>query len=318
MKTVSAALKAHFGLANTTLAVLWKVTRLDGTILGFTTFDQNITYNSVTYIASTGFSPSANETGSELGVDNLEMTGFLDSTYIKESDIRNGLYDYATVEQRVVNWADLTMGDVLLRQGIVGNIKMINGLFVAEVRGLTQFLSTFIGSLYGPLCRAELFSTPTNGLDPGSHYYCYVKESDYSQNGSVNSSPSAVTIVPTAGLVQKGSATPSNPAPAGWFDNGEILFTSGTNNGLRYEIKSWDGTTLTLFLPMQFQPSNGDTFTIIPGCDKTPTASGCFKFAGYDSNQNKIATTNILNFRGESFIPGMDLALNYPDAKPAS
>src|SRR6266851_5321402 len=146
MKTASSNLQAHFGQATTTLAVLWKITRADGTVMGFTTLDQDIAYLGVTYKASSGFLPTANETNSDLTVDNVEVSGFLDSVLIKEQDIRNGVYDYAKIEQRIVNWQDLTMGDVIIRKGIVGNIKMVNGLFTAEVRGLAQYFSTSIGA----------------------------------------------------------------------------------------------------------------------------------------------------------------------------
>jgi len=316
MKTVSAALQAHFGQAMTTLAVLWKIARLDGTVLGFTSFDKNITYNGTTYLASSGFLPSANDDNSDMSVDSLEVIGFLDNVIIKESDIRNGVYDFALVEQRIVNWNDLTQNDLLLRRAIVGNISMKNGAFTAELRGLTQYLSTYIGSLYSPLCRAELYSTPSNNVSPGDHYFCYVKEADYQQNGSVSSAADASHIVPNAGLLQKGSATPIAPAPSGWFTDGQLTFTSGPNNGFSFEIKSWDGTTLILFLPMPFPPNANDTFMIEPGCDKTSTATGCLKFQGYstDGFQSIIAPTNILNFRGEPFIPGNDLYYQYPDA----
>lgn len=319
MKAVSAALKGHFGQATTTLAVIWKVTRTDGTVLGFTTFDKDLVYNSVTYHASSGILPTANKTQSDLTVDNLEITGFLDSALIKETDIRNGVYDFARVEQRVVNWNDLTQGDVQIRAGMVGNITMKNGLFLAELRGLTQFLSTLIGSLYGPLCRAELFSTPTGAIDPGTHYPCWVKEADYLQNGSVSSAADALHITPNAGLKMIGSTTPSAAAPANWFQDGNLIFTSGANNGFRYEIKSWDGPTLTLFLPMNAPPLAGDSFIIAPGCDKTNTATGCQKFQGYssDGSQTIVAATNILNYRGEAQIPGTDSSLAYPNATTA-
>lgn len=316
MKTVSPALQNHFGQATTTLAMLWTVTLVTGTVLGFTSFDQDLVFNGITYLASSGFLPSANETGSSLSVDNLEVTGFLDHVIITEPDIRNGIYDYALVRQEIVNWADLTMGSVILRNGIIGNITMKNGIFVGEVRGLTQFLSTVMGEMYGPLCRAELYSNPENQVDPGTHYFCNVKEADYIQNGSVSSTPgTATSIIPNAGLLQIGSATPSAPAPPGWFNDGQLTFTSGLNNGFSFEIQTWDGSDLDLFLPLPYQPATGDTFTIEPGCDKTPTATGCLKFAGYDTNQNKVAPTNILNFRGEPDIPGTDLTLQYPDAK---
>lgn len=317
MKSISVALQAHFGLATTTLAVLWKVTRRDGTILGFTTHDADIFYNAVTYLASSGFLPSANDYKSDFSVDSSEIDGFLDNVVIKESDIRNRLYDFAVVEQRVVNWANLSQGDVILRKGIIGNIKMVAGILTAEIRGLTQYFSTQVGSLFGPLCRAELFSSGGNNVDPGSKWLCHVKEADYTQTGTVSSTVGdARTIIPNSGLLQIGSTTPSAPAPAGWFNDGELTFTTGPNSGYSFEIKTWDGTTLSLLLPMPFPPHASDSFTIIPGCDKTASATGCLKFKGYDKNQNIVAITNIANFRGENTIPGMDQILNVPDATP--
>ena len=39
MKSASTAMKAHLAQGQTTLAYLWKLRRVDGTILGFTTHD---------------------------------------------------------------------------------------------------------------------------------------------------------------------------------------------------------------------------------------------------------------------------------------
>jgi uncharacterized phage protein (TIGR02218 family) len=86
-----------------------------------------------------------------------------------------------------------------------------------------------------------------------------------------------------------------------YFAFGLVTFTSGFNAGLTMEVKSWDGTNLTLFLPMPFPIQPGDEFTITPGCDlRWPTCTS--KFA------------NPLNFRGEPFMSGQDAALYYPNA----
>ena len=148
----------------------------------------------------------------------------------------------------------------------------------------------------------NLTSAVTNpGAATGEHYLCHIDVSLYRQNGSVASAADAVTIVPHSGLTMVGSATPSAAAGSGWFNDGVITFTSGALNGKGYEIKTWDGTTLKLYLPMPVQPAASDTFTIEPGCDHT--TGDC---------QNKFA--NIVNFRGEPFIPGMDSILDYPNA----
>ena len=76
-----------------------------------------------------------------------------------EGDILAGLYDNCEIAIRLVNWSDLTQGDVLLRKGTIGVIKMKNGMFHAEIRGLAHKLTARIGSTYGPICRATFGST---------------------------------------------------------------------------------------------------------------------------------------------------------------
>lgn len=304
MKTISAALQTHLAGPDTTLAYLWEVKRVDGTILGFTTHDQDIVYDagngdgSVTYQGATGMANTAAEGHSDLAVDALEATGFLDSESITETDIRGGVYDNAEIIVRLVNWADLTMGHMIVRQGFTGNLKMKNGMFTAELRGLSQKLTTVIGSTYGEICRADLFSTVENTY---SQWICGLNAGDYQQSGSLAIVVDNRTLVPASspGLLQVGSATPGAPAPAGWFNNGIITFLSGVLDGVTGDIKSWDGTTLTLYLSLPALPAPGDTFAIEPGCNKGTDCAAKFN--------------NIVNFQAEPFIPGMDQLLDYAD-----
>jgi len=293
MKTISPELAAHLEGNPTTLAYLWKVTRKDGAVMGFTNFDADITYNGVTYLGSTGFTNTAASNKSDLSVDNIEVTAFLDSESINEDDLRAGLYDDCDVEIRIVNWADLTMGDLMIRRATVGIVKMVNGMFTAELRGLVQKLTTTLGGTYGPVCRA-VFGSGLNGIDMNSKYLCMFDLNDVRQTGSVDSVGDAATIVPVAGLV----------GDVGWFNDGFLQFTSGVLSGRSFEIKSWDGTTLILFLPMPTPPAHGDQFSIEPGCNHLVGPGG--------DCQNKFS--NIVNFRGEPFIPGMDAILSYPNA----
>jgi uncharacterized phage protein (TIGR02218 family) len=298
MKTASTALETHLALGQTTLAFLWKVKRVDGTILGFTTHDVDIVYDagdgdgSVTYLARTGFTNTAVSGKSDLSVDNLEVTAFLDSEAITENDIRNQLYDDATIAILLVNWADLTMGHMIWRTGTLGHVKMRNGLATTEIRGLTSKLTTVIGDTFGPVCRA-IFGSGLNGIDMNSKYLCKVDVVALRQTGSVASSADAWSLVPNAGLT----------GAAGYFDDGIIKFTSGQMNGLSFEIKTWDGTTLELFAPLPEGKvlAPGDTFQIEPGCK-------------HDTNDCQNKFSNIVNFRGEPFIPGMDQVLYTPNA----
>ena len=87
MKPISSALEAHLAGELTTLAYLVKITRTDGVIKGFTTFDQNLVISGVTYKADGALTPSALQSSSGLATDNLEVTGILNSADIVDADI---------------------------------------------------------------------------------------------------------------------------------------------------------------------------------------------------------------------------------------
>jgi uncharacterized phage protein (TIGR02218 family) len=299
MKTISNNLAVHLASPNTTVAMLWKVTRPDGFILGFTDHDLPITFNdgtnTVTYAPNDALTGSATTTSST-DVSSQEVVGILDSAAITEADIFAGRYDYASIQVRIVNWKDLTMGALLWKNATLGQVKIQNGQFTAELRGLEFWLTLNIGEAYGPQCRADLGDAQ-----------CTVNLALWQQEGIVSTVTDLRTFVPTgvgspyAQLTQVGSASPSTPAPSGWFVDGEVTWLTGNNAGFLMEVIGWDGTTISLFDNMPFPIEPGDTFTIRPGCDKN--ISTCFQ-----------KYNNVANHRGEPFIPGMDQITLYPNA----
>lgn len=297
MKACSAALASHLAQDSTTTALLWKLIRTDGTILGFTNHDQAISFTDsdsvgqvVVYEPTPGLTPSATDTTSDMSTSQQTAIGFLESESLTETDIFAGKYDYARVEIRLVNWADLTMGALLLKNSTMGVIKTKNGVFEAELRGLEFYLGTTVGDTYGPTCRWDLGDST-----------CTINLAEWIQDGTVMSASDFRTFVPNSGLLMIGSATPSLPAPAGWFTFGIVTWLTGLNAGYAMECASWDGTTVELFENMPYTIQAGDTFSIEPGCDHSTGSNGCTKYS------------NIVNFGGESFIPGMDQLMIYPN-----
>ena len=274
MKIISNDLAAHIADEVTTLATCWKLTRRDNTVLAFTSHDADITYDSVTYLASCGFTPAAVANNSDLAVDNLDVEGVIDSDAITEEDINAGLYDYAQIEIFMINYEDLTQGSLNLRTGWLGEVQFGRGRFLAEVRGLVQSLSQNIGQLYSPSCRAKLGDSR-----------CGVTIASYTIAGSITSKISN-QVFSDSSLTQDD----------GWFENGVITFTGGENDGLSMEIKEFVDNRITLVLPMPYNVAVTDSYSMHAGCDKN--FSTCLsKFSNLD------------NFRGEPHIPGADKAL---------
>lgn len=150
-------MKDHIASQVTTLCTCWKITRVDKKVFGFTDHDVDLTIDGLTYNASSGFFRSAISNTATTAADNLEVKGFLDDSQITEEELRNGAFDFATVEIFAVNWRDLSQGIIKLRYGIFGETTQSpSGLFTVELRGLTQLFSQTIGELFTAACRADL------------------------------------------------------------------------------------------------------------------------------------------------------------------
>jgi hypothetical protein len=170
VKTIPSGLLSHLQNDTTSIATCWKVT-LQGSpaqILGFTDHDNNLTVDGVTYLASTGFLPTAYETQTKMAVDNLQAQGFIDSELITEQDLLNGVWDFAEVEIFQVNFKSIGSGTDVLTKGHLGNISLERGKFEAELRGVANAFTQTRNKMYQPLCRVQFGSTEC-GVDVG--YY---------------------------------------------------------------------------------------------------------------------------------------------------
>lgn len=82
----------------------------------------------------------------------------------------------------------------------------------------------------------------------------------------------------------------------GAYDFGVVTFTGGANAGLSFEIRESSGGRLQLFERPPHPVEIGDAIEVVPGCDKRP-----------ETCRERYA--NLLNFRGEPFLPGSDALL---------
>lgn len=275
MKQLSPALKSHIESGMTQLITCWKLTRRDGTIMGFTEHDQDITFNTLTYKAATGFTPTAIATSAELGVNNLDIDGILSDDSITEADIHAGRYDYAEIEVFQVNHEDPNAGNIILSTGWLGEINIQHGRFVAEVRGLTQQLSTRIGELYSPVCRAR-FGDARCGIDLDDH----------TVTGNITSSTS-----------RHQCSDDTRSEVSQFFAFGTLTFTSGANSGITLEVKQFQqGGNIIFALPAPYDIAVGVSYRMTAGCDKR-----------FSTCRDRF--TNVVNFRGEPHIPGIDKIL---------
>ncbi len=277
MKTTTTALQTHLSEDVTRFAACWRVRRQDGVLMGFTTHDQPLTVDSVTYRPSSAFTPTAIADSNRLSVDNLDVTGVLSAAAITEEDLRAGRYDGAEVEVFLVDWADPAGGAIELRKGWIGEVTVKDGAFVAEVRGLMQALQQDFGAAYSAECRADLGDAQ-----------CKVDLSAFTVQGTV------------AAVTDRRQFTANALSEADdWFTYGLLRWLTGGNAGRAVEVKGQSGDVFDLWDAMAADIAAGDIFSVSAGCDK--------RFATC-----KAKFSNAVNFRGEPHVPGADAVLDYP------
>jgi uncharacterized phage protein (TIGR02218 family) len=285
MKLLPPALQSHLDTGTTTLAWCWRVTRNDGTHLGFTDHDRDLAFDGTVFEAATGFTASEIKDALGLSVDNLEVSSALKSDRLSEDDLAAGLYDDAAVEIWRVNWTD-TEQRLLMRSGSLGEVRRSGSAFTAEVRGLAHYLQQPKGRLYQSGCDADLGDARC-GID--------LANPAFRGTGTVLAGASP-RLFAASGLAA---------FTAGWLTRGLVTFTSGANAGRAQEVKrhtlSGSDATIELWQPMASAIAPGDAFTITAGCDKQ--FSTC-----------KAKFANAPNFRGFPHMPGPDYVLSV--AKP--
>ena len=257
----------------TSIAMCCKLSLTNGVILGFTSNTEALLIDKLLYKPKTLLSISSIETTNNLAVDNLDITGVLDSLDIKEADILAGRYDFAEVEIFSVNVLDITQ-KTIHRRGWLGEVTIRGEQFVAEIRGLTQKLQCNIGELYSPSCRA-IFGDKRCKASPANIFVEIVDNVDIARQ--------IFTAKPDGGKVP----------PVDYFASGKVTWLSGNNEGLVQEIKKFRNRQFILTLPMPNAIEKGDSFLAVPGCDKS------FKTCCNTFN-------NAINFRGEPHVPGLD------------
>lgn len=280
MRSLSSELQAHLEGSTITLCTCWKLSLTNDTVIGFTDHSNDLVIDAVTYYSSSGYVPSAVNYNSTMEVSNLDISGLLSTGGVTRADIEAGLFDFAKVEIFMVNYMDLTMGELILKKGKFGEVEIHNEDFMVELRSLTESLTTSsICDIYSPQCRA-IFGDAKCGINLAS----------------ITVSGTITSVTDSTHYTTSGLGSYSND----YFNYGLITFTSGANVGMSNEVKDFTQSSgiVTTYLPYPYSVSVGDTFTIYPGCDRDYTTCS-------------TRYNNIVNFRGEPFLPGTAKMLEY-------
>ena len=283
MKTIPPALQAHLAGGVTTLCYCWRVTRRDGTVLGFTEHDRDIVAEGTTFL---GRPPASRPRRSSRGSGSRSTTSTRPARCprpgLTDADILAGRYDDAAVEVFWVNWDDPTQA-ILLASGNLGEIQREGVAFSAELRSLAHRLDQKIGQTYERTCSATLGDAR-----------CEVD----------------LAAARLSGRRHGGERDHVAPDRGAGPRRLRVRLVHGRHAHLRhrrqpaiaFEIKAHRRTAgvdiLELWLPPPFPVAAGDRRPAVAGCRKTLAAC----MSKFD---------NVVNFRGFPHIPGVDVVTRY-------
>jgi len=257
----------------TTLALCWRIERRDGVTIGLTAHDRDIAWDGLVHRAAPGMVPSAITRGAGLDPASMDVTGALTSAAISEADLLAGRWDGARVAIFACDWTD-PANQVALGEGTIGAVETRGGVLTAELRGAMAALERPVVEETSPECRATLGEGRCRVAMAGRRRFAGVTAID----GNV------ITLDAVEPL-------------ANAYGQGRLRWISGANSGLEDAILGSAGDWVTLRRPPRFDAPG--RVLLIEGCDRTlATCAGRFG--------------NALNFRGEPYLPGIDLLTRYP------
>lgn len=285
-RTLGAGLTAHLGTGKTRLARCVVLDLVDGTSLGITDHDRDLTVSfgsSPAYLlrSDVGAIPSAIQQSIGFETDSMEVSGPIGSVVTQEA-VMGGRYRGARARVFDVNWSDTSQIARLLA-GKVSECNVDGGRFRFSVRSHLDAYNQVIGRVITPYCSHDF------GVFDPPHSRCQATPLTWD---------ATVTAV-TDALRFEVSWDAGAPTAAN-VRNGEVEFTSGALAGTR-PVEVFDltgGDALELYHLLVEAPQVGDTLTVKQGCAKTRTACKAFD--------------QILNNGGFPDAPGSDKYLPMP------
>ncbi len=272
-------------------AQCWKVTRLDGTVLGFTTHDQPITFGTTSYIPCGSLESSAIEMNALLkDAGSQELSGLISDSRVTAKDLAGGVYNGALVEVWLFPWSNAG-GEIPVKvsKGCIGSIEQGEAMYKADVvsdavmLGERSLLETVT-----PTCRYT-FGESRCTIDLATVTVTGTVTATVTPNIRINASSRVFNDL-------------TNLADNGYFDGGKLTWTSGDNAGQTSEIKTFLDGQFVLWDAVLNPIQIGDEYSASAGCNLT--AEAC-----------KTKWNNYINFGGFPDVPGPDVTMQTPNQK---
>ncbi len=255
-------------------AFCWRLERRDGVTIGLTSHDRLLEIGGLAYAPAPGITPSAVLRGGDPRADLTEVQGAISSAAISAVDLDAGRWDGAAAMLYLTEWTEPGVLWLELARGTLGSIAQSGAGYSVALQGLGALLARPAAPATSPTCRARLGDKAcTVDLRP---------------------------LQRVAALAEiDGDTARFAGLEAGRYPFGTLRWLAGACAGIGQMIVDQSGDALILAEPPPLPVTAGARALLTQDCDKRlATCSARFG--------------NAVNFRGEPFLPGMDLLTRYP------
>lgn len=256
------------------MAWCWRVERRDGAVLGLTTHDADIMVGGLLHRSAPGIRPSAIKQVRGISGDSMDIDGALTADAITPADLAAGRWDGARLTLLVVDWQAADARQIVIATGALGEVRSDGLSFTAEMRSADTRLEAPVVPETSAECRAELGDRA-----------CRV-------------AMAARTYRARAIAIDGRDITLDRAWSNGVLAFGRLRWITGPAKGLYATIEAHEAARIALVSVPEMPVTPGTMVELTEGCDKrASTCSGRF--------------ANIMNFRGEPHLPGIDLLTRF-------
>lgn len=258
----------------TSLALCWRLERLDGAGIALTSHDEPVTSEGVLHQPEPGMTPAAVTRNLGLQSQSSEVAGALSSAALDATELSSGRWDGAHVRMTIADWQDAEGAPIPLIAGEIGSVSIDGDSFSAELFGASAALN-------GPVC-------------PSTSAECRAAFGDKRCRIDLAGRTAVAHVI-----ASDGGALTLDTAVDDRFVLGRLRYMAGENCGLSTLILSASGNVVEVRDFPRGSVDSGCRVELREGCDKR-FATCVSRFA------------NAENFRGEPHLPGNDLLTRYP------
>jgi uncharacterized phage protein (TIGR02218 family) len=289
----------------TTLTELFEVQPRYGNPIYLTKYVCPIEYEGNGYLSKPGVALQRLATSADLAPDNSEIIASFLPGVVEEGDMYGRRFDGGRYKRTIVDSLRLDLGGYVFQTGTVGNVVVIDGIFRAELRSLSQALQGVIGKTLSATCRHKRVG------DSNCRFNL-----DTVQLGTNIPFKLSNTIVNVGNQLMV-QAAGMDIYPNDWFTDGVFTVTSGKNTGFSIDVLSHttsDGFgTFVLQEPAGFDFAVGDTFSVTAGCNRKTTIiiEDELWHCRNKFRNDAMPLGNMVNFGGEPYCIGPNKQSEY-------